>query len=86
VHAQAHVAGGAVGLLVPSKASVGNDGGQAGAGEASSPVEPSKTMPGPDQPAGAVATQTNPAAHAGSAQSIAPLQSSSIPLVQSSGP
>src|SRR5690349_11864931 len=41
-------------------------------------------MTGPFQPTGAPGTQVKAAAHAGSAQSVLPLPSSSVPLVQSS--
>lgn len=48
-------------------------------------MEASQNSTGPDQPLGTGGTHTY-AAHAGSAQSIEPLQSSSIPFVHISGP
>jgi hypothetical protein len=76
----------AVGSLVPSTAWVAKPVGQAARDEASAEPEPSTTIAGPDHPSGAVATHSNPAWQSGSAQSMSPLQLSSVPFVQSSVP
>src|SRR5580704_11983942 len=82
-HVHEHVEVGTFKLPLPSTASLAYAPAQPG----TLPVVTSANATGPDQPAGGDAVHWYPAfRHTGSAQSMSPLQLSSMPFVQSSAP